>query len=145
MHLGCLLEETFPEANIQMVTSVISGKGVSRDGQFSRVEEYLFFVSLGDMPILQLEKNMLNDSNKESNTKKNDIEFLGFRRRNKGNFRTSRPNQFYPVIVDNEDGHIVSIGDAITPDINRVDVEIPEGCTGLWPLDPSGSFRKRLS
>lgn len=141
LHLGCLLEETFPEANIQMVTSVISGKGVSRDGQFSRVEEYLFFVSLGDMPILQLEKNMLNDSNKESNTKKNDIEFLGFRRRNKGNFRTSRPNQFYPVIVDNEDGHIVSIGDAITPDINRVDVEIPEGCTGLWPLDPSGSER----
>ncbi len=141
LHLGCLLEELFPEANIQMVTSVISGKGVSRDGQFSRVEEYLFFVTLGDMPILQLEKNMLTDSNKESITKKNDIDFLGFRRRNKGNYRTSRPNQFYPVIVDNKDGHIVSIGDAITPDINRFDVGIPEGCTGLWPLDPSGSER----
>lgn len=141
LHLGCLLKELFPEANIQMVTSVISGKGVSREGQFSRVEEYLFFVSLGNMPILQLDKNMLNDSNKESIAKNNVIDFLGFRRRNKGNYRTSRPNQFYPVIVDNEDGHIVSIGDAITPDINRHDVNIPDGCTGLWPLDPSGSER----
>ena len=141
LHLGCLLEEMFPEANIQMVTSVISGKGVSRDGQFSRVEEYVFFVSLGNMPVLQLDKNMLSVLQEESPTKKNAIDFLGFRRRNKGNFRTSRPHQFYPVIVDNEDGHIVKIGEALTPDINRGDVVIPQGCSALWPLDPSGSER----
>ena len=83
---------------------------------------------------------MLNDT-EDTNKKKNAIDFLGFRRRNKGNFRTSRPNQFYPVVVNNETGQIVSIGDAITPEINRFDVTIPEGCTGLWPLDPSGSER----
>ena len=131
LHLGCLLEEMFPEANIQMVTSVISGKGVSRDGQFSRVEEYVFFVSLGNMPVIQLDKNMLSVLQEESPTKKNAIDFLGFRRRNKGNFRTSRPHQFYPVIVDNEDGHIVKIGEALTPDINRGDVVIPQGCSAL--------------
>lgn len=142
LHLGCLLEEIFPESNIQMVTSVISGKGVSREGQFSRVEEYIFFVTLGTMPVLLLDKTMLNDSD-ENKAKKNNnaIDFLGFRRRNKGNYRTSRPNQFYPVIVDNVTGQIVKIGDAITPEVKREDVIIPDGCTGLWPLDPSGSER----
>lgn len=136
LHLGCLLEEMFPEANIQMVTNVISGKGVSRDGQFSRVEEFIFCVTLGKMQVTQLECNMLQ--NEDSQVEQNPIDFLGFRRRNKGNFRTSRPNQFYPVIVDNTDGHIVKIGDVVTPEINRADVEIPDGCTGLWPLDPNG-------
>lgn len=35
LHLGCLLEEMFPEANIQMVTDVINAKGVARINQFS--------------------------------------------------------------------------------------------------------------
>lgn len=38
LHLGCLLEELFPEARMQMITSVIRAKGVVRTGQFSRVE-----------------------------------------------------------------------------------------------------------
>ena len=139
-HLGCVIENIFPEASVQMVTSVISGKGVSRTGQFSRVEEYIYCITIGNMPVLQLEKTMINDDNdKLSSRNNNAIDFLGFRRRNKGNFRTSRPHQFYPVIVDNETGQIASIGDALTPDINREDVNIPDGQTALWPLDPSGS------
>src|SRR5439155_2531150 len=38
LRLGLLLEQLFPEAEIEMVTSVISAKGVARFGQFSRVE-----------------------------------------------------------------------------------------------------------
>lgn len=48
LHLGCLLEEMFPEANIQMITDIINAKGVARANQFSRVEEYIFFVQFGD-------------------------------------------------------------------------------------------------
>ena len=47
LHLGSLLEEMFPEANIQMVTSIISAKGVVRPRQFSRVEEHVFFRRVG--------------------------------------------------------------------------------------------------
>lgn len=141
VHLGALLEEMFPFGGIQMVTSVISGKGVSRDGQFSRVEEYIYVITFGEMNVGQLECNMLTEKDVQTPKVKNVIDFLGFRRRNKGNYRTSRPNQFYPVFVDNEDGHIVGIGDAITPDINRLDIQVPDGCTALWPLDPSGSER----
>lgn len=38
LHLGCLLEEMFPEANMQMVSSVINPAGVSRGGQFARTD-----------------------------------------------------------------------------------------------------------
>lgn len=138
-HLGCLLEQMFPEAQIQMVTTVISGKGVSRTGQFSRVEEYIYTVTLGKMPVLLLEKTMLLDSERINSKSANAIDFLGFRRRNKGNFRTSRPNQFYPVVVNNNTGQIEYIGDVVTPEINREDVAIKDGCTGIWPLDPFGN------
>lgn len=141
LHLGCLLEQMFPEATMQMVTSIISGKGVSREGQFSRVEEYIFCLTFGTMSVLKLEKNMLDQLKNENHQNGNAIEFLGFRRRNKGNFRTSRPNQFYPIIVDNETGKIVGIGDALSHDINRDSVYIPQNCTALWPLDPRGSER----
>lgn len=47
LHLGCLLEELFPEARIQMVSNVISSQGSTRDGLFSRADEYLFFVFNG--------------------------------------------------------------------------------------------------
>lgn len=138
-HLGCLLEQMFPEAQIQMVTTVISGKGVSRTGQFSRVEEYIYTVTLGKMPVLLLEKTMLLDSERINSKSANAIDFLGFRRRNKGNFRTSRPNQFYPVVVNNNTGQIEYIGDVVAPEINREDVAIKDGCTGIWPLDPFGN------
>ena len=32
LHLGCLLEEMFPEANIQMITDIINPRGTNRDG-----------------------------------------------------------------------------------------------------------------
>lgn len=48
LHLGCLLEEMFPEARMQMISSAIKPSGSTRETQFSRVEEYLFFVQMGE-------------------------------------------------------------------------------------------------
>ena len=41
LHLGCLLEEMFPDAKIQMVSTMINAKGVARDNEFFRVNEYI--------------------------------------------------------------------------------------------------------
>ena len=60
LHLGCLLEEMFPAARIQMVTSVINQSGVARTGQFYRAEEYLFYVFIGDASITPTGNDMLN-------------------------------------------------------------------------------------
>jgi len=139
LHLGCLLEEMFPEARIQMVTSVISAKGVVRTGQFSRIEEYLFFVEFGASSLSQCETNMLDDEIKKEAERQ--IEWLGFRRRAPQAVRTSRPNQFYPVFVNIETGRIDSIGDVVQQGIDRHTVAIPEGCVALWPLSKDGGER----
>ena len=139
LHLGCLLEELFPEARIQMITSVISAKGVVRSGQFSRVEEYIFIVEFGNSKATQIEYNMLDSEiKKESNRK---IEWLGFRRRAPQAKRESRPNQFYPIFVDKQNGIISSIGDVISCGIDRWTVPVPEGCVALWPLSKDGDER----
>jgi len=139
LHLGCLLEELFPEARIQMVTSVISAKGVVRPGQFSRVEEYLFFVALGEAMLTPSAFNMLDDGIKKDANRP--IEWLGFRRRAPQARRETRPNQFYPVFVDNETGRITAIGNVVPHGISRESVPVPAGCTALWPLSQEGDER----
>ena len=54
LHLGCLLEEMFPEARMQMVSSVINPKGQSRNGLFARTDEYLYFVMFGEANVQSL-------------------------------------------------------------------------------------------
>ena len=59
LHLGCLLEEMFSEAKMQMVSSVINPKGSARDG-FSRSDEYLFMVMIPvSMKLLKLHEEIV--------------------------------------------------------------------------------------
>lgn len=51
LHLGCLLEELFPEARIQMISSVISPRGAMRKDMFTRVEEYIYYVLLAHLQL----------------------------------------------------------------------------------------------
>ncbi|MBQ5557012.1 MAG: site-specific DNA-methyltransferase, partial [Aeriscardovia sp.] len=48
LRLGCLLEELFPEGNIQMISTVIKAGGVSRGSEFNRTNEFIYFVYIGD-------------------------------------------------------------------------------------------------
>ncbi len=139
LHLGCLLEELFPETRIQMVTSVISAKGVVRNGQFSRVEEYLYIVEFGESCITPIEINMLDSEIKKEADR--EIEWLGFRRRAPQAIRESRPNQFYPIYVEIETGFIKKIGDVIPHGVDRHSVPEIEGCIALWPLSKDGDER----
>ena len=52
LHLGCLLEELFPEAQIQMVSIIINRSGAKRDQLFSRSDEYAFIVLFGDCHVV---------------------------------------------------------------------------------------------
>ena len=42
LRLGLLLEQTFPDAEVQMISSVINPKGTARGNEFARVDEYFF-------------------------------------------------------------------------------------------------------
>jgi adenine-specific DNA-methyltransferase len=157
LRLGLLLEQIFPEARIQMVTSVISAKGAVRRGQFSRVEEHLFFVLFGAARIRQWVHNMLpgasatDDGSVEASGEAGSpdesarepvsepIEWLGLRRREPSSVRGARPNQFFPIFVDPETGHIHSIGDAVADDVDRSSVAVPDGTVAVWPLRRDGT------
>src|SRR5205807_3407477 len=52
LRLGLLLEQTFPEATIQMISSVIAQKGVARANQFYRTDEYIYFVTFGRAAVI---------------------------------------------------------------------------------------------
>ncbi|MGI4861086.1 MAG: site-specific DNA-methyltransferase [Janthinobacterium lividum] len=138
LRLGLMLEQLFPEAQIEMVTTVISAKGVARFGQFSRVEEFIYFVSLGNANVQLGEQNMLDDSRSAIAQIGRDIDWLGLRRREPTAKRGARPNQFYPIFVDVISGFIESIGDPVSDDVDRMTVTLPEGTIPIWPLRPKG-------
>ena len=65
LHLGCLLEEIFPEARMQMISSVINPKGNRRDNEFSRCEEYIYFVYMGTASITSNGYDMLRNMSED--------------------------------------------------------------------------------
>ena len=149
--LGLLLEQVFPRGHIEVVTSVISAKGVVRSGQFSRVEEHIFFVTFGDAKIQPWETNMLpsytedadengvGNEEPEEETPPQPIEWLGLRRREPSSTRRARPNQFYPIFVKIGDGTLHSIGAPIDHEVDRRSVPVPRNTVALWPLKPDGT------
>lgn len=138
LHLGCLLEEIFPESRIQMVTSIIKPEGTQRRNEFSRTNEFLFFVMLGSAIVPAYTNALFETSIKSSDDGSRTIEWANLRRRNRANIRQSRPNQFYPIFVNERTGNIDSIGIALSPTESKDDIIPPAGCYAVFPLAPDG-------
>lgn len=137
--LALLLEQVFENAEIQTVTSVISAKGVVRPRKFSRAEEHLFVVTVGELGATPWMRNMLDPIKGDKGATAR-LEWLGLlRRREPQSVRGARPHQFYPIFVDEQTNFIHSIGDAVPNDVDRLAVATPEGTTAIWPLKPDGT------
>ena len=136
--LSLLLEQAFQGADIQMVTSIISAKGVVRPGKFSRVEEHLFVMTVGAATARPSFRNML-DPIKGDKGHTAEIQWLGLRRREPTSRRGERPHQFYPIFVDTQSTKIHSIGDPVEDDVDRYSVVGPQGTRTVWPVKPDGT------
>ena len=144
LHLGCLLEEMFPTAGIQMVTSVINQSGVARAGQFYRAEEYLFYVFIGDASITPTGNDMLNAPENDEG-KKIDI-WRRLLRSGTNARRQDGVKQFYPFWIDPEKKCIHSVGDYIPLDCSRDTIMPPEpGLVACWPIHSDDTARNGLS
>lgn len=138
LRLGLLLEQHFPDATIQMVTSSIKPSGSQRAGEFSRVEEYLFFVMVGAARPASHFTDMLRDGSAPSSETPT-LTWHGLRRRGSTDWRRShRPNGFYPLHVSSVDGTLVSVGEPLAPTADRSSYVPPSGTFAAWPLDPRG-------
>lgn len=136
LHLGCLLEQLFPDATIQMVTSVIKPSGNRRDREFSRCEEYIFYVLIGEGSINSIGKTMLV----EGDFSLKPIRLKGLLRQasNHGR-RIDRPNLFYPIIFDKQTGKFIRIGDSLPKDFDRTQYSIQENESIMWPIGQDGT------
>lgn len=130
LHLGCLLEEMFPEANIQMVTDVTNPKGVSRGSLFSRAEEYIYFVFVGSASINLGSTDMLRSNEQKSS----DVRWASLQRSGSNSRRFERPNLFYPIFFDKETDKFVTVGETMSLNEDRKKVVVPDGLRVAFPL-----------
>lgn len=138
LRLGMLLEKMFPEARIQMISSVINPKGQSRNGTFARTDEYLYILWFGKAVAKSLP--LSKEWRTSESTTTNDIYWQQLRRRGRTGrvHRTDSPGCFYPVFVYPETLKLHSIGDSVPIGEDRESVFVPEGTVAVFPMMASG-------
>lgn len=137
LHLGCLLEEMFPNAKIQMISSVINSKGVARD-EFYRVNEYLYIVRIGNCVPAPMQLPLEWRGNiKTSTTEK--VRWGSLMRSGSGSERKDSPGCFYPVFISSDKKHFCGAGEVIPLGVDRNTVEVPAGQIALFPIHDDGT------
>ena len=134
LHLGCLLEETFKDARIQMITSCINPNGAARNKLFTRVDEYIFFVMLGDSAPVLTAKNMLDKEIQSTES----VTWFSLIRTGSNSLRSHSENCFYPIYINNKTSRIEHIGPPVGKGNSRNTAIPREGCTMVWPLHGNG-------
>lgn len=133
LRLGLLLEQTFPEATIQMCTSVINPSGTSRE-YLSRVDEFVFFIFIGAARPARVKDNLLTEASEGAFS----LSWESLLRRGNTWYRSLRPNLCYPVLIDPKTRKIVDVGE---PFEGHDEAERPRNIRGLiaaWPVRTDG-------
>lgn len=135
--LGLLVEQTFPEAKVQMVSIAINPAAVARGREFRRGDEYYYFVMVGAAgpDAVPLAGDWITAKGR---THRGEIRWDLLRRSAQASARSDRPGMFYPFFVDPTTSRIHSIGDSIPLGQARDTVTPPEGTVAVWPLRRNG-------
>jgi len=134
LRLGMLLEQIFPEAAIQMISSVINPKGSARTGRFSRVDEYIYFAFFGNSKVTPWRTDMLREVNEDGRS----VRWAGLMRNGEGSRRTRIPSMFFPIFIDKETGQYHSTGEPPPVDVKPNEIPVPEGTIAIFPIDGNG-------
>jgi adenine-specific DNA-methyltransferase len=127
--LGLLLVQLFPEARIQMVSSVINPAGAGRAAEFSRTDEYIYTLRFGAARVLPEQRV------EEHRT----VTWDTMRRSDLSSRRGTRPRQFYPIYVDSSTKRIVKVGEPIDQNQAVTDVPAVKGAVPVFPIRPDGT------
>jgi adenine-specific DNA-methyltransferase len=134
LRLGMLIEQTFPQSNIQMISSVISPKGSARRGLFSRADEQIFFVFIGGAYVRAHSTDMLHEAAAPSAP----VRWKSLLRSAGNGLRTARPNLFYPLFFDRGNGRFVGAGNVLPLNTDRTSLSFSEEMAVVWPLGSDG-------
>lgn len=154
-HLGCLLEELFPNASTQMISTVTNPKGVNRNG-FRRCDEYVYFVLFGSAvpQRLELSAEWSPSTKKDSNKSKKNLTpgWTSMMRRGSHSSRWEREGLYYAIYANPDTKTIEHIGQPIPSDHTKDDeiaglVQIrpirTNGDLGRWQVGPD-ELRRRI-
>ena len=165
LRLGVLLQQTFPEANMQMISTLINSKGTGRANEFRRVDEYIYFLWFGAAklgrlgnsisPALEPEPSSeTEDPDDDAEDKKSEsddmppdevgigLDWQTFRRRDLASRRGTKkggPRQFYPIYVNVETGRIEAVGNPLPHGMPRSDAPERQGCVAVFPIRKDGA------
>ena len=140
LHLGCLLEEMFPNAKMQMISSVIRPSGMARESEFSRANEYLYILRFGRCVVspLPLEEEWKGNI---SNSTTNKVRWQSLMRGGSNSERAHSPGCFYPIFISLDKKHILGVGDPIPLGVDYHTVKLPDNVISLFPVRPNGDER----
>ncbi len=154
LRLGLLLEQIFPEATIQMVSSVINPKGASRGSGFRRTDEYLFFVMFGvaSPQRLQLTSDWASSASggtaneADEDSADSTPEWTSMMRRGSHAARAERPGLYFPIYATPDGARIVEVGEAVPigtkpppdkPGLKTIWPRRSDGSDGVWQVGPA--------
>lgn len=136
LRLGLLLEQLFPEATQQMVSSIINPAGTPKKNLFSRVDEYLFFIFFGNTKPAKTKFRMMERDGHISHTKP--VRWASLLRSGGQSLREDTKEKFYPIFLDKISKKITKIGDNVSLDFDICSVSAEKNEDILWPLKPGG-------
>lgn len=128
LRLGMLLQQVFAGHTQQMVSIAINPKGTHRPREFSRVDEFAFFVLIGSagVPVVEAGGGPV------------EVRWPYLRRSDLGSVRGTRPRQFYPIYVHKKSLKIVKIGGPLQLDDQLDSVPLVKGCSPVFPINEDG-------
>lgn len=135
-HLACLLEEVFPDARIQMVSVAIHAAGVSRS-EFSRTDEYYYFVFLGNASPMAL--TFGEEWNIGGVKRQSSVRWESMLRSGNNGRRIDRPNLFFPVLFNPKTKSVVEFGDPIPKTISGKEYVAPNNLVAVLPYASDGT------
>ena len=138
LRLGLLLEQTFPEARIQMISDQVNPANVARRGAFGRSDEYVFFVMIGHATPQRvvLGPDWVSTRGRTFNGQ---VRWDLLRRSGTNALRSDRPKLFYPVFVDPARNAAVGAGEPIGLNEHADEAETLTGMVAVWPIRKDGT------
>lgn len=144
-HLGMLLEQMFPDSVRQMVTIVINAAGQARQQELARVDEYAFFIFLGDALPEAGRDDLLNE---RPSGNPDVIRWESLLRSGTNSRRADRPQLFFPIFIDPDTRELHSVGEPKELTTPRTAWKTPKGAVAVWPLksdNTEGNWRVQPS
>ena len=133
------LEEMFPEANMQMITTVINPSGKAGLG-FSVVCEYIFMVYFGRVEdtFSKTTYDMLFEDTPYIKKHSVGLKWESLLRSGSGWNPAVRPNLFYPIVIDAEKEQVIDVG--LPANLSEPLPREKDGKFLAWPIKSDGSY-----